>query len=149
MTDLPRDLATPRDAPRDVDVAIVGGGLVGLSLAIACGSCGLDVVVVDREQPATIATSAVRSVIRPPSSTPSGNARTANAHEIGNQGADFCPFRVQTPAIESSPALRPDGIMTESRRREMRHIAPWVRSVLARFLMLRQRRLRPRGAAQR
>src|SRR5438105_6691874 len=47
MTDLRADLTA--------DVAIVGGGLVGLSLAIACGACGLDVVVVDREQPAKAA----------------------------------------------------------------------------------------------
>ncbi len=37
------------------DVAIVGGGLVGLTLAIACGEAGLGVVVVDREPPATAA----------------------------------------------------------------------------------------------
>jgi 2-octaprenyl-6-methoxyphenol hydroxylase len=37
------------------DVAIVGGGLVGLSLAIACGACGLTTVVVDRENPADAA----------------------------------------------------------------------------------------------
>ena len=35
------------------DVAIVGGGMVGLTLAIALGTSGLDVVVVDREAPDT------------------------------------------------------------------------------------------------
>jgi len=37
------------------DVLIVGGGLVGLSLAVAVGSAGLAVVVVDRERPASAA----------------------------------------------------------------------------------------------
>ncbi|MBM3626186.1 MAG: FAD-dependent oxidoreductase [Alphaproteobacteria bacterium] len=36
----------------DCDVAIVGGGLVGLSLALALAGAGLRVVVVDREAPA-------------------------------------------------------------------------------------------------
>ncbi len=39
----------------DADVLIVGGGLVGLSLARALGLCGLAVTVVDRETPATAA----------------------------------------------------------------------------------------------
>ncbi len=37
------------------DIAIVGGGLVGLSLAIACGSAGFSVIVIDREAPAVAA----------------------------------------------------------------------------------------------
>ncbi|MFM8989378.1 MAG: FAD-dependent oxidoreductase, partial [Alphaproteobacteria bacterium] len=36
----------------DCDVAIVGGGLVGLSLALALAGAGLRVVVVDRDAPA-------------------------------------------------------------------------------------------------
>ena len=39
-------------AARAVDVIIVGGGLNGLTLAIALGGAGLDVAVVDREDPA-------------------------------------------------------------------------------------------------
>jgi 2-octaprenyl-6-methoxyphenol hydroxylase len=35
------------------DVVIVGGGMVGLTLALALGGAGLEVVVVDREDPAT------------------------------------------------------------------------------------------------
>lgn len=39
---------------RDIraEIAIVGGGLSGLSLAIACASAGIEVAVVDREDPA-------------------------------------------------------------------------------------------------
>ncbi|HEX6977930.1 MAG TPA: UbiH/UbiF/VisC/COQ6 family ubiquinone biosynthesis hydroxylase [Alphaproteobacteria bacterium] len=37
------------------DVVIIGGGLVGLPLAIAFGQAGLDVAVVDREHPAVAA----------------------------------------------------------------------------------------------
>lgn len=37
------------------DIAIAGGGLVGLTLAIACAAAGFSVVVVDREVPATAA----------------------------------------------------------------------------------------------
>src|SRR5258707_15171545 len=33
------------------DAVVVGGGLVGLSMAIACAGAGLDVVVLDREDP--------------------------------------------------------------------------------------------------
>ena len=40
---------------RIADVLIVGGGLVGLSLAVALGSAGLEVIVVDREPPAAAA----------------------------------------------------------------------------------------------
>src|SRR5581483_2560719 len=36
-----------------VDVAIAGGGLVGLTLARALGQAGLRVAVIDRERPAT------------------------------------------------------------------------------------------------
>jgi 2-octaprenyl-6-methoxyphenol hydroxylase len=38
--------------PRQVDVIIAGGGLNGLTLAIALGGAGLDVAVIDREDPA-------------------------------------------------------------------------------------------------
>jgi 2-octaprenyl-6-methoxyphenol hydroxylase len=41
--------------PTAVDVMIVGGGLVGLTLAAALGQAGLSVVVVDREAPARAA----------------------------------------------------------------------------------------------
>ena len=40
---------------RQCDVAIVGGGLVGLSLALALSGAGLAVIVIDRETPATSA----------------------------------------------------------------------------------------------
>jgi 2-octaprenyl-6-methoxyphenol hydroxylase len=42
----------PAHAPIDADVVIVGGGLVGGTLACALGQGGLEVVVVDREDPA-------------------------------------------------------------------------------------------------
>jgi 2-octaprenyl-6-methoxyphenol hydroxylase len=42
---------TPRD--RACDVAVVGGGLVGLSLALALSGAGMTVVVIDREVPST------------------------------------------------------------------------------------------------
>ena len=38
----------------DADVLIAGGGLVGLTLAIALGRAGLDVIAVDREDPAQV-----------------------------------------------------------------------------------------------
>ena len=47
----------PGDATR-VDVAIVGGGLVGLSLAIALSGAGLLVAVIDREPPVDTAADA-------------------------------------------------------------------------------------------
>jgi len=37
-----------------VELAVVGGGLNGLSLGIACAAAGLDVAVLDREDPATM-----------------------------------------------------------------------------------------------
>ena len=44
-----------KSAPTTVDVIIVGGGLVGLTLAAALGQTGLSVAVVDREVPALAA----------------------------------------------------------------------------------------------
>lgn len=38
---------------QDADVVVVGGGMVGLTLAVALGGAGLDIVVVDREAPDT------------------------------------------------------------------------------------------------
>ncbi len=35
----------------DVEVAVVGGGLSGLSLGIACAAAGLEVAIIDREDP--------------------------------------------------------------------------------------------------
>jgi len=43
--------ATP-GAALDTEVLIVGGGLVGLSLAVALADAGIEVIVVDREDPA-------------------------------------------------------------------------------------------------
>ncbi|HEY1505514.1 MAG TPA: UbiH/UbiF/VisC/COQ6 family ubiquinone biosynthesis hydroxylase [Stellaceae bacterium] len=50
----PRRRSTRSNNRRDIraDVAVVGGGLSGLSLAIACAAAGLEVAVVDREDPA-------------------------------------------------------------------------------------------------
>ena len=44
----------PKHAPSPIrtELAIVGGGLSGLSLAIACAAAGIEVAVVDREDPA-------------------------------------------------------------------------------------------------
>ncbi len=39
----------------DVDVVIVGGGLVGTPLAAALGSAGLSVAVIERADPAALA----------------------------------------------------------------------------------------------
>lgn len=41
------------DAPQEnrVELIVVGGGLVGLTLAIACAEAGIDVAVIDREDP--------------------------------------------------------------------------------------------------
>jgi 2-octaprenyl-6-methoxyphenol hydroxylase len=41
-------------AATQVELAVVGGGLNGLTLAIACASSGLQVAVIDREDPATM-----------------------------------------------------------------------------------------------
>lgn len=43
--------SAPRSVPLPVDVVIIGGGLVGLSMAVALGQAGLSVAVVDRESP--------------------------------------------------------------------------------------------------
>ena len=49
------DSRTAADAPdsASADILIVGGGLAGLTLAVAFGSAGLSVAVVDRERPDT------------------------------------------------------------------------------------------------
>lgn len=47
-----------KEQSADVDVMIVGGGLIGLSLGLACGIGGLRVLIVDRMNPATIASAA-------------------------------------------------------------------------------------------
>ena len=47
-----------KEQSADVDVMIVGGGLVGLSLGLACGIGGLRVLIVDRMSPDTIASAA-------------------------------------------------------------------------------------------
>src|SRR5260370_3727849 len=49
----PRAMA---DAPTDtrVELIVVGGGLVGLTLALACAEAGIEVAVIDREDPATM-----------------------------------------------------------------------------------------------
>ncbi len=39
---------------RRVELIVVGGGLTGLTLAIACAACGIEVAVVDREDPAAM-----------------------------------------------------------------------------------------------
>ena len=41
-------------AEKRVELAVVGGGLNGLTLGIACASAGLKVLVIDREDPATM-----------------------------------------------------------------------------------------------
>lgn len=48
-------MAEATGSPLRCDVVVVGGGLVGLSLAAALGQSGLAVAVVDREPPATAA----------------------------------------------------------------------------------------------
>lgn len=47
-----------RVLPDQVDVLIIGGGMVGLTLAVALGQGGLRVVIVDREDPAVVAAAA-------------------------------------------------------------------------------------------
>jgi 2-octaprenyl-6-methoxyphenol hydroxylase len=41
-------------AQRHAELAVVGGGLNGMTLGIACASAGLEVAVIDREDPATM-----------------------------------------------------------------------------------------------
>jgi 2-octaprenyl-6-methoxyphenol hydroxylase len=45
-------LSAPDLSLRNCELVIVGGGLVGLTLATACAGAGLDVAVIDREDPA-------------------------------------------------------------------------------------------------
>jgi 2-octaprenyl-6-methoxyphenol hydroxylase len=53
MTVAPQTIASPQSsAAVEAELVIVGGGLGGLSLAVACGSAGLSVALVDRETPA-------------------------------------------------------------------------------------------------
>jgi len=54
MADRAPTTAAGGDATTRVDVLIVGGGMVGMGLALALGSAGLEVAVVDREDPATL-----------------------------------------------------------------------------------------------
>jgi 2-octaprenyl-6-methoxyphenol hydroxylase len=44
--------AAPPGAEIRVELLVVGGGLAGMTLAIACAAAGLEVAVVDREDPA-------------------------------------------------------------------------------------------------
>src|SRR5215469_8361668 len=41
--------------PDDVELLIAGGGLTGLLVGVACGGAGLDVAIVDRQDPAELA----------------------------------------------------------------------------------------------
>ncbi|MEQ9489920.1 MAG: 2-octaprenyl-6-methoxyphenyl hydroxylase [Alphaproteobacteria bacterium] len=50
---MPENAASPSAPPSRADVAIVGGGLVGLTLAAALGKAGLTVTVIDRDRPST------------------------------------------------------------------------------------------------
>src|SRR5260221_13017707 len=59
LLDKPSAAPHPRamaDAPSEtrVELIVVGGGLVGLTLAIACAEAGIEVAVIDREDPATM-----------------------------------------------------------------------------------------------
>ncbi len=54
----PEQSARPAGPVARVDVAIVGGGLVGMSLAIALSSAGLRIAVIDLEPPLTTVTDA-------------------------------------------------------------------------------------------
>src|SRR5581483_5057453 len=47
-----RRMSERRAQEAATELAVVGGGLVGMTLAIACAEAGLDVVVIDREPPA-------------------------------------------------------------------------------------------------
>ena len=49
MAARPKD--SPSSGPHACELAVVGGGLVGMTLAIACAEAGLDVVLLDREAP--------------------------------------------------------------------------------------------------
>ncbi|MDB5409555.1 MAG: 2-octaprenyl-3-methyl-6-methoxy,4-benzoquinol hydroxylase [Rhodospirillales bacterium] len=52
MSAAPSPDSRPRESVAiDAELVVVGGGLGGLSLAVACGSAGLSVAVVDRETP--------------------------------------------------------------------------------------------------
>jgi 2-octaprenyl-6-methoxyphenol hydroxylase len=52
MSVAPQTRPSPRPpAAVEAELVIVGGGLVGLSLAVACGSAGLGVAIVDRDAP--------------------------------------------------------------------------------------------------
>lgn len=48
---MPENPASPSAPPARADVAIIGGGLVGLTLAAALGKAGLTVTVIDRDRP--------------------------------------------------------------------------------------------------
>lgn len=51
---MPKKSAARRKTERGVELAVVGGGLSGLSLAIGCAAAGIEVAVIDREDPATM-----------------------------------------------------------------------------------------------
>jgi 2-octaprenyl-6-methoxyphenol hydroxylase len=51
MTETLSPLPKTRSPTVEAELVIVGGGLGGLSLAVACGSAGLSVAIVDREPP--------------------------------------------------------------------------------------------------
>ena len=38
----------------DAELVVAGGGLVGMLLGIACAGAGLDVIVIDRQDPAAM-----------------------------------------------------------------------------------------------
>jgi len=54
VLDRPAARADPAPMPDDFELLIAGGGLNGLLLGLACAGAGLDVAVVDREDPATM-----------------------------------------------------------------------------------------------
>jgi 2-octaprenyl-6-methoxyphenol hydroxylase len=49
---MPRKASHKRDNILRAEVAVVGGGLSGLSLGIACAAAGIEIAVIDREDPA-------------------------------------------------------------------------------------------------